>query len=93
MTPTATKPNRYMLDSVRAQERAARAAFSTYLRQPQADRLPRDVYTCPELAPDNNRPGASDFLACPSLIAGRRVLPRQFDSHRHVINPARLPQE
>lgn len=101
---TKNPPNRFMLDSVTAQERHARAAFAferaartarhASARRPEPrDWLGRDDYTCPELQPTNNRLGAFDNLAYPSLIGERRVLPRQLDAHRHVINPALLPKE
>ena len=93
-----------MLDSVTAQERHARAAFAPEraarsarhagVHRPEPrDWLGRDDYTCPELLPTNNRPGAFDNLAHPSLIGTHRVMPRQFEAHRHVINPALLPKE
>jgi len=101
---TKNPPNRFMLDSVTAQERHARAAFAPEraahsarhagVHRPEPrDWLGRDDYTCPQLLPTNNRPGAFDNLAHPSLIGTHRVMPRQFEAHRHVINPALLPKE
>ncbi|KAF1021858.1 MAG: hypothetical protein GAK30_01547 [Paracidovorax wautersii] len=100
---TADHRNRYMLDAVIEQDRQARAMWAAHPRplcsysraipSGPSSHIPGDAYTCPELLPTNNRPGAFDNLACPSLIAGRRVLPRQFESHRHVINPALHPKD
>lgn len=89
MTRQIDQRHRYRLPSLVLREQIVRTMFCSTPPAPRTD----GPYTGAELLPSGAyRPGAFDALACPSVIAGRRVYRPDLATFAPYISAERLAQ-